>query len=94
MLKIALDQFVYTPPTTVLFFTYMAFSGGLPLHAALESAKRKLFPTLKVNWVVWPIVHSLTFSVIPLHYRVLFVSVAAFFWACFLSFAAAEFATD
>eukprot|EP00906_Rhabdomonas_costata_P033992 RCo047848 len=89
-LKIALDQFLYTPIFTVIFFTYMALAHGLTCGDAIRVAFARLLPTLKVNWVVWPPVHVITFGFIPLDFRVLFISVMAFFWACFLSYAASR----
>jgi protein Mpv17 len=91
--KIAFDQFLFTPPMTVLFFTYMSLASGAGLNAAIRSVRMELFPTLKVNWVVWPIAHTVTFGVIPLEFRVLFVSAIAIFWACFLSLTAARSAS-
>lgn len=45
----------------------------------------KLWPTLQVNWVVWPVLQGFNMSVVPLPYRVLFVNVASLFWSAFLS---------
>lgn len=89
-LKIAFDQFLYTPPMTVVFFGYMALASGGSIVNAITDVQSKVFPTLKVNWMVWPLVHTVTFGVVPLEYRVLFISVVAVFWACFLSLASAK----
>lgn len=45
----------------------------------------KLWPTLQVNWVVWPVLQGINMSLVPLPYRVLFVNVASLFWSAFLS---------
>ena len=58
--------------------------GESPEHAS-SVATSKLLPTLKANWVVWPVVHLATFSVVPLAYRVLWVNCANFLWSGFLS---------
>jgi protein Mpv17 len=83
--KVVLDQFLCAPPMTVLFFSYMAFTSGTGVAGAMQSIKTQLLPTLKVNWVVWPAAQTITFGIIPLDFRVLFISLAAVFWACFLS---------
>jgi protein Mpv17 len=83
--KIALDQLVFTPPSTVLFLTFRSLTKGLSLEAAHNSAVEHLVPTLQTNWMVWPFVHIVTFSLVPVNWRVSFLAVCAVFWAMFLS---------
>lgn len=83
--KVVLDQLVCTPPMTMVFFLYMAIVTGSDLSEAIIDVRTHLLPTLRVNWVVWPLVQLITFGVIPLEFRVLFMSTAGIFWACFLS---------
>ena len=41
--------------------------------------------TLQLNWPFWAAVHSLTYTVVPLRFRVAFVSTVAIFWNGVLS---------
>ena len=50
--KVAIDQLVWTPPLTALFFTYEGCLQGETLDEAKGCAAEKLWPTLKANWVV------------------------------------------
>ena len=45
--------------------------------------------TLRVNWVYWSAVHVITFSIVPLDYRVAFVAAKNFLWGGYLSYVAA-----
>jgi len=86
--KIVCDQLIWTPPVNLLFFTTMSWMEGHRLSDAFEHGKAMLWPTLKVNWVVWPIIHIATFGFIPLHQRVLFINLCSFGWSIFLSYMA------
>jgi protein Mpv17 len=51
----------------------------------VQKIQDKLWPTLKVNWVVWPVLQSINLSVVPLQYRLLFINFASLGWSVFLS---------
>lgn len=93
--KIALDQLMFTPPTTLLFFssTHLferAQFGDLNsdvhhFHTAFQHAQDKLIPTLRVNYCVWPVIHIVTFTSIPLNYRIFFINIMSLGWSSYLS---------
>ncbi len=75
----------------MLFFMWQhLLSVGTGLAGAYASARDSLWPTLKANWVYWSAVHVLSFSVVPLNYRVAFVSIKNVTWGAFLSWVAAR----
>ena len=90
--KIAVDQLLFTPPLTFAYFVWQfLLSSPSPSAAgAAENASSNLWPTLKVNWAYWSLVHIVTFAAIPLEYRVAFVAVKNFFWGGYLSWAATD----
>ena len=45
--------------------------------AGVQKIYDKLWPTLKVNWVVWPVLQGINLSVVPLQYRILYINVSA-----------------
>lgn len=55
-----------------------------------SSPKDKLESTywtaLTKNWMVWPFVQAINFTIVPLHHRVLVVNVISLGWNCYLSF--------
>jgi hypothetical protein len=81
---------LYTPPLTFCYFLWQHCLSDGPSISAWQTAASQVWPTLKVNWVYWSAVHIATFSLIPLSYRVAFVSVKNFLWGGYLSYAAAQ----
>ena len=53
--------------------------------AGIQKIKDKLWPTLQVNWVVWPVLQGVNLSVVPLQYRILYINVCSLFWSAYLS---------
>jgi len=53
--------------------------------ASLKQVEDKLWPTLQVNWVVWPVLQAVNMSVVPLQYRLLYINVCSLFWSAYLS---------
>lgn len=47
--------------------------------------KGSLLPSLQAGWKFWPLVHVLTYSVVPLHLRVLWVDLVEIVWVAVLS---------
>jgi protein Mpv17 len=84
-LKIAIDQFVYTPPITAGFFAYNALLSGSSASEALEVARHETGATLLYNWCFWGLAHVATFSIIPVEHRVAWVALKNFAWSGFLS---------
>ena len=41
---------------------------------------------LSKNWMVWPFVQAVNFSVVPVQHRVMVVNVVALGWNCYLSY--------
>ena len=44
-----------------------------------------MWPSLTASWRFWPAAHALTYSVIPLHLRVLWVDVLEVVWVAILA---------
>ena len=85
VLRVAWDQLTWTPLVNIAFFmTGATLSTGSPA-AGLAEAQDKLWPTLKVNWIVWPVLQAVNFTMVPVPYRVLYINIASIFWAAYLS---------
>ena len=83
-------QLTWTPViNTAFFFSTTAMATG-DLRAAKRQVEDKLWPTLKVNWVVWPVLQAVNMSMVPLQYRLLYINVCSLFWSAFLSNMAAD----
>jgi protein Mpv17 len=83
-----------------MFLSTMAFLEGYPAPKA-QAAARKIkpareriddrlsstyFTAITRNWMVWPWVQIVNFSIVPLEHRVLVVNVVALGWNCYLSY--------
>mmetsp|Transcript_44034 Transcript_44034/g.81856 ORF Transcript_44034/g.81856 Transcript_44034/m.81856 type:complete len:250 (+) Transcript_44034:55-804(+) len=101
VLKVGADQLLMTPiVANPLFFTMNAlYDGqtgvGIGGFQGIENEfRQKYVPTMEANLKFWPCVHLITYSVIPLHYRVIWVTAAGTVWSIFLSFMANDFHED
>ena len=85
LLKVLLDQSVWTPPSIGAFYTWMGCWEGLPPADCAARARAMLWPTLQVNWPFWGGIQLFTFSAVPPPWRVAWISVVHVFWNAFLS---------
>lgn len=86
--KMAIDQLLWAPVFTALFFSYMETAQGRPERAP-DVVREKLWPTLKVNWTVWPLAHLINFRFIPSSQRILYINTVQVGYNAFLSTMAA-----
>src|ERR1700760_1251045 len=97
--RVGLDQVVFTSVNMLLFLSSMAFFEGYPAPkgqaaAEVQPAKERIrdrlsstyYTAVTRNWMVWPWVQVINFSVVPLEHRVLVVNVVALGWNCYLSY--------
>ena len=96
--KVGADQLLYTPfVINPLFLIFNAIWDGLTgtdiaiVKGIKEEFRRKWWPVLRTNLKVWPLVHLITFSIIPLSYRVVWVTAVGTLWSIFLSYVANDF---
>ena len=83
--KVLVDQLVYSPPTALTFFICNDLMLGKSVLESAHEATQKIMPVLRVNWIVWPMLHLVTFTMVTLKYRVLWINVCSLGWSCFLS---------
>lgn len=56
-----------------------------PLGKSIAKAKAAAWPCLVAGWRFWPLAHAITYSIIPLHLRVLWVDALEVAWVAILS---------
>ena len=83
--KIALDQFVWSPPISMAFFVFDALAQGASWLEAAALSSPKVFPVLRISWLVWPCFHAVTYTLIPLRYRMLWINACMVAWSAILS---------
>lgn len=81
--RVVADQTVFTCTNLFVFLSTMSIlEGGSPQ----EKLERSYWPGLKANWMLWPAVQAVNFTLVPLQYRVLVVNIVSLGWNCFLSY--------
>lgn len=72
--RVAADQLVFTPVHMGIFLSTMSVLEGT---SPADKLRRAYAPAIKANWMVWPFVQGVNFSVVPLEHRVLVVNVVS-----------------
>lgn len=52
---------------------------------AVTAVREKLWPTLKMNWLIWPGLTAVNLSMVPPPYRILFINFCSLGWSAYLS---------
>jgi protein Mpv17 len=82
--KMVLDQAIWAPLNTALFYAYVAAVDGtlasLPAVLAV-----KLVPTVLAGYALWPMAHLINFKFIPSNQRLLYINIVNLFWTVYLS---------
>lgn len=82
MARVAFDQTLFAPVAIGAFLSSMATMEGASAKERLETT---WWPALKANWMVWPIVQTVNFALMPAQYRLLFANIIAIGWNSYLS---------
>lgn len=83
--KIALDQTFFS---LYINGAYCAVVNVLARRSPKEvwrRVKSSSWPALRSSWRFWPAVHALTFSIVPMHLRVLWVDAVEVVWVAILA---------
>lgn len=82
--KMVLDQAIWAPFNTALFYAYLAMAEG-HLSSLPDTLQAKLLPTILAGYVLWPLAHLINFKYIPSTQRLLYINVVNLFWTVYLS---------
>lgn len=88
--KILLDMFAFAPCSNTLFYTTTKLLEGERPSDAFDFALQKMPKTLAANYTVWPFANVVTYGVVPLRYRILFINFVSMGWSTFLSLTSSE----
>ncbi|XP_068209511.1 PXMP2/4 family protein 4-like [Palaemon carinicauda] len=80
------DQLVFAPINISQFYLGMALLEGKPLEENLSEWEKKILPTWMISLSIWPILHTLNFTLVPEKNRVMAISLGSFLWMVFLSY--------
>lgn len=85
LVKIALDQTLFSAYLNTVYCASLELMKRSDRKSAWLRIKGSLLPSLQAGWKFWPLVHVLTYSVVPLHLRVLWVDLVEIVWVAVLS---------
>lgn len=88
---VAVDQLIFVPILLSGFFVVKSLTESFSvkgLKDGLKMSKMKIWETLELNWMIWPIASTISFWYIPINFRVLFSNFIGFFWNIILSYIA------
>lgn len=82
---VAFDQLVFAPVGIATFFTVMTIAEGGGRRAVSHKLRDMYLPTLKANFMVWPLVQIINFRIMPIQFQLPFVSTVGIAWTAYLS---------
>ncbi|RDW85805.1 hypothetical protein BP5796_04130 [Coleophoma crateriformis] len=85
MKRMAMDQLVFAPVGIAVFFTAMSLAEGASRRQITHKLRDMYLPTLKANYMVWPLVQVINFRVMPVQFQLPFVSTIGIAWTAYLS---------
>jgi len=82
--KTALDQLLWAPAFSCVFFAFVNLFEGRPDLIAPAIAA-KLLPMLAANYALWPLAHLINFKFVPSKQRILYINCVQILWSAYLS---------
>lgn len=84
--KVVTDQVCFAPFINGLMFILSDKIDGKSNEEVKKNLSTNYISAMKVNYMLWPAVQLVNFSLIPANLRVIFVNFIAIFWNCYLAF--------
>ena len=83
--KIIMDQIIYlSAKCTICIIAVNNILAGESFEHSLQTARDKIKGIMFTAWKFWPLVHCITYSVIPVRHRILWVKCVDLFWNAIL----------
>jgi len=80
----AVDRIVCGPAVIAIFFTSMSLMEGSGIDGLRMKFREGYKPALYANCTFWPLVQFMNFALLPLPYRMPFISFVGIFWNGYL----------
>lgn len=72
--KVAIDQILWAPVFTAMFFAYLGFAEKKSVHQVKEKIQNDTWTGVKTSWKFWPIAHAINFAFVPTSQRLLYIN--------------------
>ena len=92
--KIALDQTLYLATYNTIYYIALGLFAGRPAGETTAEYLDKFWSLMFAAWKLWPLVGVVTYTLIPIQHRVLFIDLIEIIYSAVLSTVANEGAKD
>ncbi|EOA38034.1 hypothetical protein CARUB_v10009510mg [Capsella rubella] len=83
--KVAFDQTVWSAIWNSIYFTVLGFLRLESPISIFKELKATFFPMLTAGWKLWPFAHLVTYGLVPVEQRLLWVDCVELIWVTILS---------
>ncbi|KAL1567679.1 protein SYM1-like [Salvia divinorum] len=83
--KVAFDQTVWSAVWNSIYYVVLGFLRGESLENIVNELKATFLPLLTAGWKLWPFAHLITYGVVPVEQRLLWVDCVELIWVTILS---------
>jgi protein Mpv17 len=83
--KIVMDQTIYLTVKCSIYIMAVGMLAGDDFESAQQSVKSRIKGIVTTAWKFWPLVHCVTYSVIPARHRILWVNCVDLVWSAILA---------
>uniref|UniRef100_A0ACD5X889 Uncharacterized protein n=1 Tax=Avena sativa TaxID=4498 RepID=A0ACD5X889_AVESA len=83
--KVAFDQTAWSALWNSIYFITLGFLRWESPSTIFSELKSTFFPMLTAGWKLWPFAHLITYGVVPLEQRLLWVDCVELIWVTILS---------
>jgi protein Mpv17 len=83
--KILMDQTIYLSIKCSIYIIAVGLLNGDSLKDGSENVKNRLKPIMFTAWKFWPLVHCVTYGLIPARHRILWVNSVDLVWNAILA---------
>eukprot|EP00521_Asterionellopsis_glacialis_P006285 CAMPEP_0195281478 /NCGR_PEP_ID=MMETSP0707-20130614/767_1 /TAXON_ID=33640 /ORGANISM="Asterionellopsis glacialis, Strain CCMP134" /LENGTH=410 /DNA_ID=CAMNT_0040340363 /DNA_START=218 /DNA_END=1450 /DNA_ORIENTATION=+ len=83
--KIFMDQTLYLSIKCSMYITAVGLLGGDSIEDVTDNVKERLIPIMFTAWKFWPLVHCVTYGLIPARHRILWVNCVDLIWNAILA---------
>jgi len=83
--KILMDQTIYISVKCSIYIVAVNVLSGETLEYGIENVRTKIQDVMFTAWKFWPLVHCVTYGVIPARHRILWVNCIDLIWNAILA---------
>jgi len=83
--KILMDQTIYLSIKCSIYIMAIGILNGDSLESSSENVKNRIKPIMFTAWKFWPLVHCVTYGLVPARHRILWVNSVDLVWNAILA---------